>query len=255
MQSRSSRRSSWIPTGPGHPRCHDLRERRPEISGVPNLNYITFPANTDQNVRRLREITPFTRHHVPDESGSRRRGAGAPRQPLPTDSRGWASSPRPSPWARRSTRRSPRFRPDTDAVYVYPLIQLPPGETPRRLVQALIDRRLPSFSYWGRPEVELGLLASLYPGEGFDRLGRRVALNVQRILMGEDPGTLPVGFERRQRSSLNVETARAIGVFPSWERLDRGGAGRRARTRASNARSTSPGPPARPSRPTSTCSP
>ena len=102
-----------------------------------------------------------------------------------------------------------------DAVYVYPLMQLPPGEF-SRLVEGLIERGLPSFSYWGRREVELGLLASLYTSDEFDRLGRRIALNVQRILLGEDAGGLPVDFDRRVRFSLNVGTAELLGVYPSW---------------------------------------
>ena len=31
------------------------------VSGVTNLNYVTFPSDIEQNVRRLREITPFRR--------------------------------------------------------------------------------------------------------------------------------------------------------------------------------------------------
>ncbi len=29
------------------------------VSGVPNLSYITFPSNLEENVRRLREVAPF----------------------------------------------------------------------------------------------------------------------------------------------------------------------------------------------------
>ena len=96
-----------------------------------------------------------------------------------------------------------------------PLTQLPPGEFDR-LVQALIDRRLPAFSYWGREEVDRGLLASLYLDTDLRRLGRRVALHVQRILAGEDAGGLPVDFRRNRRLTLNMATARAIGVHPDW---------------------------------------
>ena len=48
-----------------------------------------------------------------------------------------------------------------EAVYVTPLTQLPPGDFDR-LIRALIDRRLPTFSCWGRSDVERGLLMSLY---------------------------------------------------------------------------------------------
>ena len=41
---------------------------------------------------------------------------------------------------------------DTQAVYVTPLLQLPSGDFDR-LVETLIQRRLPSFSLWGQSEV------------------------------------------------------------------------------------------------------
>lgn len=78
---------------------------------------------------------------------------------------------------------------------------------------------MPAFSYWGRSEVDSGLLASLYLDTDLRRLARRVALHVQRILGGEDAGRLPVDFRRNQRLTLNMATARAIGVHPSWRVL------------------------------------
>ena len=47
-------------------------------------------------------------------------------------------------------------------------------------------------------------------------MARRISLNAQRALLGEDPGTLPVEFEMHKRLVLNMETARAIGFSPSW---------------------------------------
>jgi len=104
--------------------------------------------------------------------------------------------------------------PGIEAVYVTPLIHLPPGDFDR-LVEGLIDRRLPSFSLMGRMEVERGVLAGLKP-DIFPRLARRVALNVQRILLGEDAGALPVVFAPGEQLTINMATARAIGVSPSW---------------------------------------
>ncbi|MCY4077642.1 MAG: TolC family protein, partial [Acidobacteria bacterium] len=67
-----------------------------------------------------------------------------------------------------------------------------------------------------RSEVDRGLLASLYLDTDMRRLGRRVALHVQRILAGEDAGGLPVDFRRNRRLTLNMATARAIGAHPDW---------------------------------------
>ncbi|HSC27816.1 MAG TPA: TolC family protein, partial [Vicinamibacterales bacterium] len=105
--------------------------------------------------------------------------------------------------------------PTADAVYVLPLIQLLPGDFDR-LVKELIRRRLPAFSYWGRSEIDRGLLASTYLDTDFRRMGRRIALNLQRIVHGEEPGSIPVDFRRERRLTLNMSTARAIGVHPRW---------------------------------------
>jgi outer membrane protein TolC len=103
---------------------------------------------------------------------------------------------------------------DTEAVYVFPLLQLLPGELDR-LSAGLIERGLPSFSRFGRTEVERGILAGLSE-QYFPRRARRVALNVQRILLGEDPSTFSVSFLEREELTINMTTARAINVYPSF---------------------------------------
>jgi hypothetical protein len=105
--------------------------------------------------------------------------------------------------------------PDVEAVYVAPLLQLSSADFDR-LVQELNKRRLPTFSLWGRSEVERGLLASLALDLDTDRLARRVALNIHRILLGELAEDLPVDFGRDRRITINMATARAIGVSPSF---------------------------------------
>lgn len=47
-------------------------------------------------------------------------------------------------------------------------------------------------------------------------LARRVALNLHRILLEEDAGSLPVVFKRSDRLTINMATARAMGIYPSW---------------------------------------
>ena len=203
----------------GIPTAIDAQGER--ISGVTNLSYVTYPSDIERNIRRLREITPFERLTLLTSEGLVQAvpelRANLLTQVESLDVEVSAASVGTSVEAAIAA-----IPDDTDAVYVYPLIQLPSGDL-ERLIQALIERRLPSFSYWGRREVEQGLLASLYASEAFNRLGRRIALNVQRILFGEDAGSLPVDFERRIRLSLNVETGAGHWCLPILERLDRGG--------------------------------
>lgn len=107
---------------------------------------------------------------------------------------------------------------DAQAVYVLPLLQLPPGGI-EALAQKLIERRLPSFSLWGRNEVRKGLLAGLALDREFTRTARRTALNLHRIIMGEAASEIPVDFKQAERLTFNVATARAIGVRRTWEIL------------------------------------
>lgn len=104
-----------------------------------------------------------------------------------------------------------------EAAYVTPLVF---GWNPNEiaaLADSLIARGLPSFSYIGRNEVELGILAGLGPRTDWTRLARRVALNVQRILEGENPGDLPVDFSLESQLVINMQTAREIGIYPNWD--------------------------------------
>jgi outer membrane protein TolC len=111
-----------------------------------------------------------------------------------------------------------QLEPDVEAVYLAPLLHMP-AEERERLFRGLIGCRLPSFSLRGRWDVERGVFAGLATEETFPRLARRTALNIQRILLGEDARTLPYAFPARQRLTINMATARAIGVYPPFSVL------------------------------------
>ena len=65
----------------------------------------------------------------------------------------------------------------------------------------------------------MGMLAGLRAPVDVPRLARRVALNIQRALFGEDPGTFSITFERSDRLVINMNTARQIGLYPTWRVL------------------------------------
>ncbi len=109
--------------------------------------------------------------------------------------------------------------PDVEAVYLTPLVRFSIGEF-ERLLAGLAARRLPSFSMLGGDELEAGALMSTGGREGdITRLVRRIALNVQRVLLGEDPAGFQVAFPQTQRLQLNMRTAAAIGFSPRWDVL------------------------------------
>jgi outer membrane protein TolC len=107
---------------------------------------------------------------------------------------------------------------DTEGVVLGPTYHLSQAQS-KQLAEAFIERGLPSFSLFGRSDVELGHLATLSPDADAQRLARRTALNVQRIALGEDPTDIPVHFETARRLAINIATARAIRVWPRFDLL------------------------------------
>jgi outer membrane protein TolC len=105
-----------------------------------------------------------------------------------------------------------------DAVYLTPLPAMSDEEL-RTLLAGLNARRLPTLSYLADPDVRLGALASYEPPENWLRRARRVAVDLQRILAGEEAGTLPVRLVSASRLTLNLATARQIGFSPGWSLL------------------------------------
>ena len=105
----------------------------------------------------------------------------------------------------------------TDAVYLTGLPTLPEPELVR-LIAGLTARRLPTLSHVAE-DVTAGALASYEPPEHWLRRARRAAVDLQRILSGEDAGTLSVRLVGAPRLVLNLATARAINYSPSYRLL------------------------------------
>lgn len=107
---------------------------------------------------------------------------------------------------------------DAEAVYVTPLLNYSQTEM-KRLYEDIALRKLPSFSVAGKNGVDEGALMGLDPAFDATREARRVALVVQSILLGQDPGNFPVVFDAGTSLSINMATARAIGFYPTWDLL------------------------------------
>lgn len=187
------------------------------VSGMPNLSYVALPDNLVNELRTFREIVPFRRlAFLSNETFLE----GIPEIMLTAseivDELGIDFVF--VPVGDRADEALARIGPDVEAVYVWPQFQLSVEER-QRLVDGLKERKLPSFSALGGTDVEAGMLASMGADDFFPRLARRIALNLQRILLGEDPGSLPVDLAAHSRLSINLATAHAIGVSPRWEML------------------------------------
>ena len=184
------------------------------VSGVPNLSYVSIPTDIARELRKFLEIVPFEKisfivnRVILTALPELRQNLHLAASDLEIDyeiievgdSLVDALQGRPG---------------QIEAAYLAPLLQLSPQQNEAG-IQYLIEHKIPTFSLWGRSAVKQGIMAALALDTDIPKLARRVALNIQRILLGEDPGQLPVGFERGQRLTINMATARAIGVFPSF---------------------------------------
>ncbi|MEN8264420.1 MAG: ABC transporter substrate binding protein [Nitrospirota bacterium] len=105
-----------------------------------------------------------------------------------------------------------------DAVYLGFLGKFEQTDEKTRLIRELNARNIPTFGFSIR-DVELGVLAAVAPEENFQKIRRRIALNIEAILDGEDPANLPVHISFEENLTINMQTAREIGFSPKFEVL------------------------------------
>ena len=190
---------------------------RDGASGMHNLSYIAFPDTLAEELRRFRRVVPFERvtiisarpflEAVPQLQTQTERAVAGLGIEVDYVAVGFDAD--------EALEAIPD---DTEAIFMYPQFQLSQAER-ARLTAGLIERRLPSFTAMGGQFVEDGILAGFGAADFFPRTARRIALNLQRILLGEEAGSLPVAISLRQELIVNMKTARAIGISPSYEAL------------------------------------
>jgi len=179
-------------------------------SGVENLNYLDLPDALGGDLARFRDVVPFETVTVAlpawlleiVPSLPERMAPAVEEMDLHLETVGVGFD---------AEELLARIGPDVEALYVLPLVQFSEAER-RRIYGELARRGIPTFSTFGVAEVEEGALAGQREVEFYRRLERRIALNVQRVLLGEDPGSFPVTLSDRLQLTLNLETARRAGV-------------------------------------------
>ncbi len=108
---------------------------------------------------------------------------------------------------------------DADAVIFGAVFQWSEEEV-GRLARLLIERGLPSLSVMGGEEIAHGMLAATTSAADRLRLIRRIAINLQRIMLGEDPGQIGVEFRETVRPVINMTTAHALGISPTFDLMN-----------------------------------
>jgi outer membrane protein TolC len=186
-------------------------------SGVKNLNYLSFPSQFRRDLKAFLEVVPFKRLALLI-NGPLSEAIPQLRQNVERVGREFGIDVIVLPVYDSVDDVIAALPQDAEAVYVGIMIHLN-SEDYNKLIQTLIERRLPSFALVGKMDVQRGLLMCLASENPYERIARRIALNLQRVLLGEDPGSIPVAYSPGQRLSINMTTAGAIGVYPPWSAL------------------------------------
>ena len=104
----------------------------------------------------------------------------------------------------------------TGFIYITPSYHFNTREKIHRLLEEINRRKIPTFAMEGRPIVELGALAGLYSGS-LEKIARNNALKLYEILKGEAPEKQKVNFRDKERFTINMDTARRIDYYPSFD--------------------------------------
>jgi len=89
----------------------------------------------------------------------------------------------------------------------------------KELADNFKNKGIPTFAFMGKQDVEKGFMAGVGSGIDIIKISRRIALNIQRILMGDNVGDIPVAFSTDRELYVNISTCREVDVYPSWKIL------------------------------------
>ncbi len=182
-------------------------------SGVTNLSYINSFKNVDRDIQTFRDIVQFNNLTVLVD-GFILRAIPELRKRIQDIAHKRSIDVNVVSMEISADEALENLPPSTEAILTTSLMRISPDEF-QKLIAGLIQRGLPSYSYWSKDDVELGILASTIPKSTLQHLARGVAVNVLAILQGEDAGSLISAFTVGEQLTINMATARAIDVYPS----------------------------------------
>ncbi len=185
-------------------------------SGISNFTYIKSPFNIEAGIKVLQEICRCEKLAVLTNSnlstiGVREEDIYAESEPALQ----WLSLDEGLSNAVSAISN------DVGGVYILsPLANFSPDDISVFFDQ-LDERKLPSFTLFDKPMLELGAYAAFASSDNLQKIPRRIALNVEKIAEGKDPKDFPVAVESfTNQLVVNMETVNKIGKYPDWALLD-----------------------------------
>jgi len=185
-------------------------------SGISNFTYIKSPFNIKAGIKVLQEICRCEKLAVLTNVGLAT--IGLSEKDIYADSEPaleWL------PFGENLSNSVSAIPDDVGGVYILsPLTNFSTDEISAFFNQ-LKERKLPSFTLFDTPMLELGAYAAFASSDNLQKIPRRIALNVEKIAEGKDPKDFPVAVETfSNQLVVNMETVNTIGKYPDWALLD-----------------------------------
>ena len=107
---------------------------------------------------------------------------------------------------------------DIEALYILPLFSYDTPDYLHRLLEGINQKKIATASLLGEDYIDAGVLMAYESNDNINRLPRRIALNVMKIVEGANASDLPVLMPTYQENLLiNFSTAHETGIFPQWD--------------------------------------
>lgn len=190
---------------------------RVRVSGVRNLSYVAYSQDLVREAEVFREVAPFSKlallllDAIESEFPSIRETVAREFEAIGVEAA-------VVPVGLSVEQALARLPANVEAVMLSGLPQLDDGAF-RALLDALHRRKLPTYSLEGQRGVRRGAVAGLQVERNELFLVRRIALNLFRILGGEEAAEIPVDFLLDEQLTINMDSARAAGIDPTFRLL------------------------------------
>lgn len=109
-----------------------------------------------------------------------------------------------------------KIPPNTDAIFITGLPRMPASHFDN-LISAINAAGIPSYSFVGIQDVQRGVLVTNSARSDLDKVARLNALNMQAVMIGGRTEDQPITFDDKEELTINMATARQIGLSPSFE--------------------------------------
>ena len=194
-----------------------IKLTKARTSGIKNLSYILEPHEFKEELANFHEIFPYQKLAVVvDKKLSKLIPNLEPRLNKLISLRG--SQGRVYYYDGDVTALINSFSKTSDAVLLGNLISMP-SDQKQLLIDHINRLKLPSYSYKGIVDVDAGILAGSMSEANWQKVCRRIALNIERVLNGENPAEFSTLIKLSRTLTINMHTANKIDFSPNWQTL------------------------------------